>query len=510
MSRQVTMLMILDGYGENSKKIGNAINNANKPNLDKLMATCPKSKICASGEKIGLPKGQMGNSEVGHKTIGAGRVINNDLTRITKSIEDGDFFSIPELVEAVESCKKNNKKLHIIGLLSDGGVHSHQRHLDALLELAKRKGMDNVFVHCFMDGRDSLPASGESYIQTLEETMKDKGVGKIATISGRFYAMDRENRWQRIQKVYNAIVLGKGLKNTSAIQAIEASYQKEVFDEFVEPTVICNGDNPIATVDEGDSIIFFNYRSDRIKQLTKAFEDPQFSEFKTKKMNINIVTLTNYDDSFTNVNVAFKKIKLINTLGEYLSKKKIKQLRITESERYSHITSVFNGETEKMYPGEDRILIPSPKVDAYDSKPEMSTYKITEKVIESIKSEKYDIIILNFANIDIVGHTGNIAAAEKAIEVVDECIGKIIDVLEKRNGICLITSNHGNAEQMIDYKTGEPYTSHTTNPVPLIIYGMENIKLNDGNLCDLAPTILDIMGLAKPKEMTGMSLLVRN
>lgn len=510
MSRQVTMLMILDGYGENSEKIGNAIINANKPNIDKLMATCPKSKIDASGEKIGLPKGQMGNSDVGHTSIGAGRIVNHDLTRITKSIEDGDFFSIPELVDAIENCKKNNTKLHIMGLLSDGGVHSHQRHLDALLELAKRKGMDNVFVHCFMDGRDSLPASGESYIQILEETMKEKGVGKIATISGRFYAMDRDNRWQRIQKAYNAIVFGKGIKNTSAIQAIETSYQKEVFDEFVEPTVICNGDNPIATVDEGDSVIFFNFRSDRARQLTKAFSDSEFKEFKTKKINLKIVTLTDYDDTFTNVKVAFKRIKLSNTLGEYLSKKKIKQLRITESERFSHITLFLNGGVDKIYPGEERILIPSPKIENYDSKPEMSAYKITENAINAINSKKYDVIILNFANIDLVGHTGNITAAEKAIEVVDDCVGKIIDELEKNNGICLITSDHGNAEQMIDYKTGDPYTSHTTNPVPLIIYGMENIKLNDGNLCDLAPTLLDIIGLAKPKEMTGMSLLVRN
>ena len=471
--------------------------------------TCPTAEVYASGKAVGLPDGQMGNSEVGHTNIGAGRIVYQELTRITKSIEDGDFFSIPEFVEAIENCKKNNTKLHIIGLVSDGGVHSHQRHLYGLLELAKRRGLDDVFVHCFMDGRDTLPASGEGYIQKLEEKMKEKGVGKIASISGRFYAMDRDKRWQRVQKCYDAMVFGKGEKATSPTQAIESSYQKEVFDEFVVPTVIYNGDKPVATIDDGDSVIFFNFRPDRARQITRALVDPEFNEFETKKMNLNFVCMTEYDATMPNVKVAFKPEKLTNTFGEYISKLGMKQLRIAETEKYAHVTFFFNGGEEKQYEGEDRILIPSPKVETYDMKPEMSAYEVTEKVVEAINSEKYDSIILNFANPDMVGHTGNQEAAEKAIEAVDECVGKIVDALSKHNGKALITADHGNSEQMIDYKTGEPFTSHTTNPVPLILYGMDDVKLKNGKLADLAPTMLDMMGLEKPAEMTGESLLVR-
>ena len=509
MSKQLTMLMILDGFGKNPKKEGNAVAGAKKSNIDKLMMTCPTAEVYASGKAVGLPDGQMGNSEVGHTNIGAGRIVYQELTRITKSIEDGDFFSIPEFVEAIENCKKNNTKLHIIGLVSDGGVHSHQRHLYGLLELAKRRGLDDVFVHCFMDGRDTLPASGEGYIQKLEEKMKEKGVGKIASISGRFYAMDRDKRWQRVQKCYDAMVFGKGEKATSPTQAIESSYQKEVFDEFVVPTVIYNGDKPVATIDDGDSVIFFNFRPDRARQITRALVDPEFNEFETKKMNLNFVCMTEYDATMPNVKVAFKPEKLTNTFGEYISKLGMKQLRIAETEKYAHVTFFFNGGEEKQYEGEDRILIPSPKVETYDMKPEMSAYEVTEKVVEAINSEKYDSIILNFANPDMVGHTGNQEAAEKAIEAVDECVGKIVDALSKHNGKALITADHGNSEQMIDYKTGEPFTSHTTNPVPLILYGMDDVKLKNGKLADLAPTMLDMMGLEKPAEMTGESLLVR-
>ena len=509
MSKKVTMLMILDGFGKNSNQEGNAIGNAAKPNIDKLMMTCPTAEVYASGEAVGLPDGQMGNSEVGHTNIGAGRIVYQELTRITKSIEDGDFFSIPEFVDAVENCKKNNTKLHIIGLVSDGGVHSHERHLYGLLELAKRRGLEDVFVHCFTDGRDTLPASGEGYIQKLEEKMKEKGIGKIATIAGRFYAMDRDKRWEREQKAYDAMVLGKGEKATSAIQAIESSYQKEVFDEFVVPTVICNGDKPVATIDDGDSVIFFNFRPDRARQITRALVDPDFKEFETKKMKLNFVTMTEYDATIPNVKVAFKPEKLNNTFGEYISNKGLRQLRIAETEKYAHVTFFFNGGREEPYKGEDRILVASPKVETYDLKPEMSAYEVTEKVVEAINNETYDSIILNFANSDMVGHTGNMEAAEKAIEAVDICIGKIIDALSKHNGTCLITADHGNAEQMIDYKTGEPFTSHTTNPVPLILYGMENVSLKNGKLCDLAPTLLDIMNLEKPVEMTGESLLVK-
>jgi 2,3-bisphosphoglycerate-independent phosphoglycerate mutase len=510
MGKKVTMLMILDGFGKNPNKEGNAVANAKKPNIDKLMMKYPTAEVNASGKSVGLPEGQMGNSEVGHTNIGAGRIVYQELTRITKSIEDGDFFSIPELVEAMENVKKNNSKLHILGLVSDGGVHSHERHLYALLELAKRKGLDNnVFVHCFLDGRDTLPASGEGYIQKLEEKMQEKGVGKIASISGRFYAMDRDKRWQRVQKAYDAMVNGVGEKSTSAIQAIESSYQKEVFDEFVVPTVICNGDKPIATIEDGDSVIFFNFRPDRARQITRTFVDSEFNEFPTKKMNLDFVTMTQYDETLPNVKVAFKPEELKNTFGEYISNKGLTQLRIAETEKYAHVTFFFNGGREAQYPGEDRILIPSPKVETYDMKPEMSAYEVTDKVLEAINSEKYDNIILNFANPDMVGHTGNIEAAEKAIEAVDECVGKIVDAINKNNGVLLITADHGNAEQMVDYKTGEPFTSHTTNPVPLILVGMENVKIKNGKLADLAPTMLDIMGLEKPSEMTGESLLVR-
>ena len=509
MSKNVTMLMILDGFGNNPEKEGNAIKNAQKPNIDRLMSSCPMSQIYASGEAVGLPDGQMGNSEVGHTNIGAGRIVYQELTRITKSIEEGDFFSIPEFSKAIDKCKKNKTKLHIMGLLSDGGVHSHQRHLYALLELAKRKGFEDVFIHCFMDGRDTLPASGESYIQQLEEAIKEKQVGKIATIIGRFYAMDRDNRWERIKKAYDAMVLGKGIKSTSPIQAIESSYQKEIFDEFVEPVVIVNGNVPVAKIENGDSVIFFNFRPDRAREITRAIVDNDFEEFDRKELNVKFITMTEYDKKIKNVDIAFKPEKLVNTFGEYISKKGKKQLRIAETEKYAHVTFFFNGGREKTYEGEDRILVPSPKVETYDLKPEMSAYEVTEKVVDAINEGKYDSIILNFANPDMVGHTGNIRATIRAIEAIDECIGKIIDALNKNKGVCLITADHGNAEQMIDYKTGEPFTSHTTNPVPLILYGMENVQLEEGKLCDLAPTLLDIMNLVKPKEMTGKSLLIK-
>ena len=511
MSKKLTMLMILDGFGENPNNEGNAVNLAKKPNIDKLRKICPVSHIDASGAAVGLPDGQMGNSEVGHTNIGAGRIVYQKLTKITKSIEDGDFFSIPEFTEAIENVKKNNSKLHIMGLLSDGGVHSHQRHLYGLLELAKRKGLDNnVFIHAFMDGRDTLPASGEGYIQELQEKMQEKGVGKIATIAGRYYAMDRDKRWDRVEKAYNAIVRGEGVLAKDPIQAIEESYQKEVFDEFVVPTVITDAnDKPLAKVENGDSVIFFNFRPDRARQLTRAIVDDKFDGFKTDKLDIDFVCMTEYDDTMPNVKVAFKSEELVNTFGEVVSKLGKKQLRIAETEKYAHVTFFFNGGREEPYPGEDRILVNSPKVATYDLQPEMSAYEVTEKVVEAINSKKYDSIILNFANTDMVGHTGNIDAAIKAVEAVDKCVGEIVEAVQKQNGVLLITADHGNAEQMIDYKTGEPLTSHTTNLVPLILVGMENVELKDGRLCDLAPTMLDIMEEQKPKEMTGESLLIR-
>ena len=511
MSKKLTMLMILDGFGENPNNEGNAVNLAKKPNIDKLRKICPVSHIDASGAAVGLPDGQMGNSEVGHTNIGAGRIVYQKLTKITKSIEDGDFFSIPEFTEAIENVKKNNSKLHIMGLLSDGGVHSHQTHLYGLLELAKRKGLDNnVFIHAFMDGRDTLPASGEGYIQELQEKMKEKGVGKIATLSGRYYAMDRDKRWDRVEKAYNALVKGEGVLAKDPIQAIEESYQQEIFDEFVVPTVITDAnDQPLAKIESGDSVIFFNFRPDRARQLTRAIVDDKFDGFKTDKLDIDFVCMTEYDDTMPNVKIAFKPEELTNTFGEVVSNLGKKQLRIAETEKYAHVTFFFNGGREEPYPGEDRILVNSPKVATYDLQPEMSAYEVTEKVLEAINSEKYDTIILNFANTDMVGHTGNIDAAIKAVEAVDKCVGEIVEAVQKQNGVLLITADHGNAEQMIDYQTGEPLTSHTTNLVPLILVGMENVELKDGRLCDLTPTMLDIMEEQKPKEMTGESLLIR-
>ena len=508
MDKKVTMLMILDGFGINEKEEANAIKLANTPNIDKLMKTCPTTKLYTSGLNVGLPDGQMGNSEVGHTNIGAGRIVYQELTRITKSIEDGDFFNNSELVDAIENCKKYNSKLHILGLVSDGGVHSHIRHLYAILELAKRKDFENVFVHCFMDGRDTMPTSGEGYLMNLEEKMKEKGVGKIATISGRFYSMDRDKRWNRIQKSYDAIVNGEGIKATSVISAIESSYQKEVFDEFVEPTVICQNNEPIAKIEENDSVVFFNFRPDRARELTRAIVDKDFNEFETKKMNLNYVCFTQYDETIPNVKIAFKPEVLKNTFGEYISNKGLTQLRIAETEKYAHVTFFFNGGEEKQYIGEDRILVPSPKVETYDLKPEMSAIEVTDKVIEAINSKKYDCIILNYANPDMVGHTGNLSATIKAIETIDKCVEKVVQTVKNNNGVLLITADHGNAEQMLDYKTGEPYTAHTVNPVPLILVGMDDAKLSEGKLADLAPTMLQLMGLEKPEEMTGKSIII--
>ena len=506
MSKKLTMLMILDGYGINENENGNAISVAKTPVMDKLMKQNPNTIIKTSGLDVGLPEGQMGNSEVGHTNIGAGRIVYQELTRITKSIEDGDFFSIPELVQAIDNCKKNKTKLHIMGLLSDGGVHSHIRHLYAILELAKRKDFEDVYVHCFLDGRDTPPASAESYILKLEKKMAEKGVGKIASISGRFYAMDRDKRWERLQKAYDALVNGIGDKSQTAQMAIEDSYQKEIFDEFVVPTLICNGEEPVATIGEKDSVIFFNFRPDRAREITRALVDETFDAFETKKLDLFYVCFTNYDETIPNVEIAFKKAELRNTFGEIVSNNRFTQLRIAETEKYAHVTFFFNGGEEKQYKGEERILVPSPKVETYDMQPEMSAYEVTSKVVEAIKLQKYDTIILNYANSDMVGHTGSLEAAVKAVEAVDECVGRVVDAIEEVGGVLLITADHGNSEQMIDYTTGEPHTAHTTNPVPLILVGMD-AKLKEGRLADLAPTMLDIMGIEKPEEMTGESLI---
>jgi len=510
MKDKLTMLMILDGFGDNQNQDGNAIKLAKTPNIDKLMKKYANVDINTSGLAVGLPDGQMGNSEVGHTNIGAGRIVYQELTRITKSIEDGDFFTNPEFIAAIENCKKNNSKLHILGLVSDGGVHSHNRHLYGLLEMAKRRDFEDVYVHCFLDGRDTPPASAESYIMKLQEKMNEKQIGKIASLSGRFYAMDRDKRWERVKKCYDALVNGEGNKAGSSIKAIEDSYQKEVFDEFVEPTLICNGEEPIATIGKNDSVIFFNFRPDRAREITRALVDPEFDGFETKKdLNLYYVCFTNYDETMPNVHIAFKKEPLKNTFGEYISQKGYTQLRIAETEKYAHVTFFFNGGEEKQYEGEDRILVPSPKVETYDLKPEMSAYEVTDKVIDAINQDKYDVIILNYANTDMVGHTGSLEAAIKAVEAVDECVGKVVELVESKNGNMLITADHGNAEQMIDYSTGEPHTAHTTNPVPLILVTSDKkLKLKTGGkLADLAPTMLSLMELEKPEEMDGESLL---
>lgn len=507
MDKKVTMLMILDGFGVNDNKEGNAIALANTPNLDRIFKQNPNTIIKTSGLDVGLPDGQMGNSEVGHTNIGAGRIVYQELTRITKSIEDGDFFSIPELMGAIENCKRHHSKLHIMGLLSDGGVHSHIRHLYALLELAKRNDFEDVYVHCFLDGRDTPPASGEGYITDLEQKMAEKGVGQIASITGRFYAMDRDKRWERVQKAYDALVNGVGEKSSSATKAIEDSYQKEIFDEFVVPTLICNTeDEPIATISANDSVVFFNFRPDRAREITRSLVDDEFTGFERTKFPLYYACFTNYDETIKNVQIVFKKDEIKNTFGEIVSKRGLTQLRIAETEKYAHVTFFFNGGEEKQYEGEDRILVPSPKVETYDMQPEMSAIEVTDKVVEAIESRKYDTIILNYANPDMVGHTGILEAAIKAIETIDECVGRVVEAIEKNEGVMLITADHGNSEQMIDYTTGEPHTAHTTNVVPLTLVGKQ-AKLKEGRLADLAPTMLQLMNIEKPAEMTGESLI---
>ena len=439
-----------------------------------------------------------------------GRVIYQDLLKINREIDSGEVFLNPVLVEAVEKARNDNTNLHIMGLVSDGGVHSHIRHLSAILELAKRKGLDydKVFVHAFLDGRDTSPTSGLKYIQDLENTLKEKQVGKIATISGRYYAMDRDNRWDRVEKAYRAIMFGEGITANNSTLAIEESYRQEIYDEFVIPTVILENNKPVGRIEDNDVVIFFNFRPDRARELTRAIIDQNFSEFETKKSERLFVTMTNYDAKIQNVKIAYGKEEIINGFGEYISKKGLKQLRIAETEKYAHVTFFFNGGREELYDGEDRILVPSPKVATYDLMPEMSAIEVTNKVVEEIKSNKYDSIILNFANPDMVGHSGNLNATISALETIDTCIERITEAIKAVDGILLITADHGNAEQMINYETGEPETAHTTNPVPIVLVNY-NANIDNGTLEDLAPTMLDIMGLEKPEEMTGRSLIIR-
>lgn len=509
MAKKPVMLMILDGFGIAEASEGNAVSLAKKPNFDRLVKEYPHSMLQASGMAVGLPEGQMGNSEVGHLNIGAGRIVYQELTRITKAIADGEFFKNEELLKAMKNAKENNSALHLMGLLSNGGVHSHIDHLKGLLEFAKKEGLQKVYVHAFMDGRDVAPSSGKEFIEKTEAMMKEVGVGQIATISGRYYAMDRDNRWERVELAYNAIVKGTGETANSAVEAIEKSYHDNKTDEFVLPTVILEDGHPTTTVKSGDSVIFFNFRPDRARELTRALTQKDFDGFNAEKLQLTFVTMTQYDKTFEGVNVAFKAQTLTNTLGEFVANKGLNQLRIAETEKYAHVTFFFNGGVEKPNENEDRALIASPKVATYDLKPEMSAYEVTEELIKRIDSDKYDMIILNYANPDMVGHTGVIPAAVKAIETVDECLGKVADKILEKDGSLFITADHGNAETMIDFSTGNPFTAHTTDPVPFVWVSnhSKGKSLEDGKLSDIAPTMLKEMGIDKPEEMTGHSLI---
>ncbi|MGI6056457.1 MAG: 2,3-bisphosphoglycerate-independent phosphoglycerate mutase [Bilifractor sp.] len=514
MAKKPTVLMILDGYGENPVCEHNAICEARTPVMDQLKSQCPYVQGQASGHYVGLPDGQMGNSEVGHMNMGAGRIVYQDLTRITKAVDDGDFFRNEELLLAINNAKKNNGDLHLWGLLSDGGVHSHITHLYALLKLCRQENFDRVYVHCFLDGRDTPPTSGIEYIRQLMDQMKEIGVGKIGVISGRYYAMDRDTNWDRVEKAYDALTKGEGVDGgTDPVRAMQASYDKDITDEFVIPTVMKNEDGtPVATVKEGDSVIFFNFRPDRARELTRVFCDPDFKGFDRKRIeNLTYVCFKDYDETIPNKYIAFKKETLTNTFGEWLAKQGMTQARIAETEKYAHVTFFFNGGVEEPNKGEDRFLIPSPKVATYDLQPEMSAPKVCDKLCEAIRSQKYDVIIINFANPDMVGHTGVEAAAIKAIEAVDECVGRAVEALKEVDGQMFITADHGNAELMVDPATGEPWTAHTTNPVPFLLVNCDPAyTLREGGaLCDIVPTMIELMGMEKPAEMTGKSLLVR-
>lgn len=507
--KKPVVLCIMDGFGKNPSDYGNAIASAETPNLDRLMTEFPMTYIGASGMDVGLPDGQMGNSEVGHTNIGAGRVVYQELTRITKSIEDGDFFENEALKNAVQSAIDNGTSLHLMGLMSDGGVHSHNSHVWAIVELAKKMGLQKVYLHCIMDGRDVPPTSGKDFVAEAIQKLNEIGVGKVATVVGRFYAMDRDNRWERVSRAYNAFVKGEGIQTNNPVKAIEESYAKvdadgkNITDEFIEPTVCLENEGRIS---ENDSVVFFNFRPDRAREITRTFVDPDFNGFQREYFPVTYVCMTQYDATMPNVSVAFKPQSLKNTMGEYLSSLGLKQLRIAETEKYAHVTFFFNGGVEAQYEGEDRILVNSPKVSTYDLKPEMSAYEVSEKVNEAVRSGKYDAIILNFANCDMVGHTGVFEAAVKAVEAVDTCVGTLYDAVHEMGGVLLITADHGNADKMYE-DDGSPFTAHTTNPVPFIVADYPCTLREGGKLCDIAPTMLKIMGVAQPEEMNGTSII---
>ena len=504
MSKKPVALLILDGYGKNESDYGNAIALAKTPNLDKLMAECPNTLIGASGLDVGLPDGQMGNSEVGHTNIGAGRVVYQELVRITKSFESEDALKNEAFLAAIENCKKNNSSLHLMGLLLNGGVHSHQEHLYGILRMAKKLGVNEVYIHAFLDGRDVPPSSGADFMRELVAEAEKIGVGKVASVMGRFYAMDRDNAWDRVEKAYAAMVYGEGNKASCPVQAIEDSYKADVTDEFVVPVVIDN----TKRISANDSVIFFNFRPDRARQITRSYVDADFKGFERKNgfFPLTFVCMTQYDATMPNVLVAQSPKELTMTFGEYVSLKGLTQLRIAETQKYAHVTFFFNGGEEKTFPGEDRILVPSPNVETFDMKPEMSAYEVTDKVIEAIENDKYDVIILNWANCDMVGHTGIMDAAKAAVEAVDTCVGRTVEAIRAKGGVALITADHGNAEKMYE-PDGSPFTAHTINPVPLIVAGYDCELKEGGRLADLAPTMLELLELPKPEEMDGESLI---
>ena len=503
MSKKPVMLCILDGFGwVPEQTYGNAICAANTPNLDKLFATCPHTIIGASGMSVGLPDGQMGNSEVGHTNIGAGRIVYQQLTLISKSIRDGEMVKNPVLVKNMKAAIDNGKAIHFMGLMGTGGVHSHEEHLFGLLDMAKALGAENVYVHGIMDGRDTDPRDGKQFLQNVQDKLDAINLGKIATVTGRYYAMDRDNNWDRVEKAYNAFVYGQGETAPDWKACIEASYAKDVTDEFILPCVTCEG----GRVQPGDTVVFLNFRPDRARQMTRVFCDDAFTGFARERMPVQYVCMAQYDATMPNCEVAYPPVDLNNVMGEYLAKLGKTQLRIAETEKYAHVTFFFNGGVEQTFPGEDRCLIASPKVATYDLQPEMSAYEVADECVKRIESGAYDVIILNFANCDMVGHTGVYDAACKAVATVDECVGKVVDATSGMGGVSLITADHGNAERMID-TDGAPFTAHTTNPVPFCIVGA-SVKLRDGRLADIAPTMLDLMGLAKPEEMDGETLIM--
>lgn len=509
MKRKPVMLMILDGFGISNNMEANAVTLAKKPNFDKLMNSYPSTYLNASGFSVGLPEGQMGNSEVGHLNIGAGRVIFQFLTGITRDIENGEFFKKEVFNEVMDKAINSDNSIHLIGLLSDGGVHSHIEHLKGLLKLAKLKGAKKVYVHAILDGRDVPPKSAKNYIRDIENYMSEIGVGKIATISGRYYSMDRDNRWERVELSHRAMVQGIGERAKSALDAVDKAYFDGKTDEFVIPTVIMNGEEPIGRILNNDSVIFFNFRPDRAREITRAINDREFEGFKREALDLNYVCMTEYDKTIENVKVAYPPLKHKNTLGEYVSNNGKTQLRIAETEKYAHVTFFFSGGREENYKGEDRILVSSPKVPTYDLQPEMSAPEVTEKLIKALDEDAYDMIILNYANPDMVGHTGVLEAAIAAVEAVDKCVGEVVSKVLEKDGTVFITADHGNCEQMTDYSTGKPMTSHTTNRVPFLWVSNEinGRTLSEGVLADIAPTMLEVMGLSKPSEMTGKSLI---